>query len=300
VAYRVEVGWARLDYLCAARLAPTLLPTAQHLATLGALPLTPHRAAQVATLSRATRPRLFSPCRRCAPRLPRTGPEQAHPLRQAVPLERLAWPLEGPGSWAVDRVQHSGASSAGEDGHPRPRVDLATGGSDGGAGGGRSQRAMEAGLRRSRARRPFPVRHLQPDNGAAFFNNPLVRCWGAASTGLPVSRNRPDHPHDHRIVEQPPARLGRAYRSPIRWDTPQQAAARAARDDQLGRSATCLQPVRHLSPQVVPPGTRKRTGDTAATPDPRLVGTGLRDKEGPCPRDHLDPQTHSRQRRTAL
>lgn len=191
VAYLVGVVWESLDYICAERLTPTLLPPAQHLATFGELQLTVHLEAQLATISRATVQRMLSKLRRSTPRLPRKGPEQANHLRDAVPMERLSWQIATPGSFEVDLVHHGGETSAGEYVHTLQMVDIATGWSERVAVFGRSQRAMEAGFQRILARLPFPIRHLHPDNGSEFFNNHLVRFWGEELTGLTLSRSRP-------------------------------------------------------------------------------------------------------------
>jgi hypothetical protein len=292
--------WESLDDLCAERLTPALLPTAHHLARFGELHLSPHLEAQLATISRATVQRMLSTFRRFAPRLPRKGPEQANHLRKAVPMERLSWQIELPGSFEVDLVHHSGDCSAGEYVHTLQMIDIATGWSERVAVFGRSQRAMEAGFRRMLARLPFPVRHVHPDNGAEFFNNHLVRFWGEEITGLRLSRSRPYHKNDNRFVEQKNDTLVRAFLGPLRLDTPQQAAALDALYDQMWLYYNFFQPVLHLVEKVVQDGKLKRRWDTAATPYQRLVGTGILDKEGQCQLDHLYTQTNPRQLRTQI
>ncbi len=89
-------------------------------------------------------------------------------------------------------------------------VDVATGWSERVAVLGRGQAAMEAGFRRILGRLPFPVRQLHPDNGSAFRNNHLVRFWGEEITGLKLSRSRPYHKNDNRLVEQKNDTLVRA------------------------------------------------------------------------------------------
>jgi hypothetical protein len=147
---------------------------------------------------------------RPTPRLPRKGPEEANRLRQAVPMGRLPWQLEAPGHFEVDLVHHCGPSPSGEYVHTLQLVDVATGWSERVAVLGRSQAAMEAGFRRILGRRPFPVVELHPDNGSEFFNDQLVRLWGEALTGLKLSRSRPRHKNDNRLVEQKDDTLVRA------------------------------------------------------------------------------------------
>ncbi len=250
VAYVGGVVWESLDYSCAERLTPTLLPTAQQLATFGELQLTVHLEAQLATISRATVQRMLSKLRRSTPRLPRKGPEQANHLRDAVPMERLSWHIATPGYFEVDLVHHGGETSAGEYVHTLQMVDIATGWSERVAVFGRSQRALEAGFQRILARLPLPLRHLHPDNGSEFFNNHLVRCTqrvpGEELTGLTLSRSRPYHKNDNRIVEQKNDTLVRAYLGQVRLDTPQQAAALDLLYDVMWLYYNFFQPVLHL------------------------------------------------------
>jgi hypothetical protein len=93
----VALVWERLDYICAERLTPALLPTARHLAAFGECQLTPAIEGQLGAISRATVQRLLTTLPRPAPRLPRGGPEQANRLRRAVPMKRLPWQTSEPG-----------------------------------------------------------------------------------------------------------------------------------------------------------------------------------------------------------
>ena len=85
----VRVVWKTLDYLCAERLTPALLPTAQHLARWEEVVLTPDVAAQLATISRATVQRLLQRFQQDTPKLPRQKPQPPNRLLRNVPMERL-------------------------------------------------------------------------------------------------------------------------------------------------------------------------------------------------------------------
>ncbi len=50
----VSIVWESLDYLCAERLTPALLPTAQHLATFGEVCLPPQREGQPSAVPRCS------------------------------------------------------------------------------------------------------------------------------------------------------------------------------------------------------------------------------------------------------
>ncbi len=93
----IATVWESLDYICAERLTPTLLPSARHLAQFGECVLTEAVAAKLATISRATVQRLMGTLPRPTPRLPQRGPERANDARQGVPMGRLSWPISEPG-----------------------------------------------------------------------------------------------------------------------------------------------------------------------------------------------------------
>jgi hypothetical protein len=271
----VAIVWESVDYVCAERLQPALLPTAQHLARFGELRLTPELEAQLARISISTLQRLLGRLRRPPSRLPQKGPEQANRLRQAVPMRRIPWETAEHGHCEVDLVHHAGGSTAGEYGHTLQLIDVATGWSERVAVLGRSQRAMEAGFRQILARMPFPIRELHPDNGSEFFNNHLVRFFGETITGLTLSRSRPYHKNDNRFVEQKNATLVRAYLGHLRLETPEQVARLNALYDQMWIYYNLFQPVLHLAEKRIVDGKLRRVWDEAQTPYQRLLATGL-------------------------
>jgi hypothetical protein len=262
----VAIVWESVDYLCAERLQPALLPTAQHLAHFGELQLTPELEAQLAQISVSTLQRLLGRLRRPPSRLPQKGPEQANRLRQAVPMRRIPWETAEPGHCEVDLVHHAGGSAAGDDGHTLQLIDVAT---------GWSQRAMEAGFRQILARMPFPLRELHPDNGSEFFNQHVVRFFGEAITGLTLSRSRPYHKNDNRFVEQKNATLVRAYPGQLRLETPEQVAQLNALYDQMWIYYNLFQPVLHLAEKRLVDGKVRRVWDRAQPPYQRLLVTGV-------------------------
>lgn len=221
----IRVVWESLDYVCAARLTPSLLPTAQHLANFGEVCLTPEVEEQLGRISRATVGRLLARFRQDEPRLPRRGPAQANRVRQAVPMRRIPWDTTEPGHCETDLVHHVGGTAQGDSVHTLQLIDVATGWSERVAVLGRSQEAMEGGFRRVLERVPFAITELHPDNGSEFFNHHLVRFFGEAITGLRLSRSRPYQKNDNRFVEQKNDSLVRAYFGTAGLDTPAQCGA---------------------------------------------------------------------------
>lgn len=293
----VALVWESLDYVCAERLTPALLPTARHLAACGECRLTPEIEERLGTISRATVQRMLAALPRPAPRLPRGGPEQANRARQAVPMGRLPWQTSEPGHFEVDLVHHCGGSTAGEYVHTLQLVDVATGWSERAAILGRSQRAMEGGFRRILGRLPFPVRELHPDNGGEFFNDHLIRFWGEHIVGLTLSRSRPYHKNDNRLVEQKNDTLVRAYLGHGRLDTPAQAAALDQLYEQLWVYYNLFQPVLHLAEKGFADGKLRRRWDAATPPYQRLVATGVLTEDWRATLDACYARTNPRQLR---
>jgi hypothetical protein len=267
----LRVIWESLDYVCAERLTPALVATAEQLARHGELAVTPELLEQLGRISVASvQRRLTRLGQDTARRLPRRGPERANAVARAIPMQRIPWDTAEPGHFEVDLVHHGGLSTGGDYVHTLQLIDVATGWSERVAVLGRSQRALEAGFRRILARLPFPIKELHSDNGPESLNAHLVRFWGEQITGLSLARSRPYHKNDNRFVEQKNATLVRAYLGQARLDTPAQCAALDALYDRLRAYYNLCQPVLHLAEKAYN-GARVRRWDEAATPLARLL-----------------------------
>lgn len=296
----IAVVWESLDYICAERLTPALLPMAQHLARFGECPLTPELEAQLATISRPTVHRLLRSLTTPKPRLPQRGPEAANHLRAQVPMGRLAWELAEPGHCEVDLVHHCGTSATGEYLYTLQLVDVATGWSERTAILGRSQQAMEGGFCRILGRLPFVLRELHPDNGSEFFNHHLLRFFGQECVEARLSRSRPYQKNDNRLVEQNNYTLVRAAIGYGRLDTAAQCAALNTLYDDMWTDYNLFQPVLHLVEKTVRDQRLKRTWDTATTPYQRLRATDTLTDDWKATLDARQQQTNPRQLRHQL
>ncbi len=279
VAEVVRVVWESLDYVCAQRLTPGLLPTARHLATFGELHLSEETASLLARISRPTVQRVLTRFAQDTYRLPRRGPEAANHLAREIPMGRLPWDTAEPGHFEVDLVHHCGSSTVGEYVHSLQLVDVALGWSERVAILGRGQRAMAEGFGRVLGRLPYPIRQLHPDNGSEFLNDHLVRFFGETITGLKLSRSRPWRKNDNRFVEQKNDTLVRAYFGQERLDTIEQCQAMNEVYDQMWVYYNLFQPVLHLVGKEVVDGKLKRKWDEARTPYQRLLERGVLSEE---------------------
>ena len=283
----LRVIWESLDYVCAERLTPGLVPTAQRLAAHGELALTPELAQHLGQISVASVQRRLTRLAQDTPRLPRKGPEHANRVARTIPMGRLAWDEPTPGHFEVDLVHHSGPTTQGEYLHTLQMIDVATGWSERVAVLGRSYRHMAAGFTHILKRLPFPVLELHPDNGSEFLNDHLVRFWDEAARGLTWSRSRPYQKNDNRFVEQKNDSLVRAYFGSARLDTLEQWSALNAIYDQMWQYYNLFQPVLRLTEKAVIDGRLRRRWAPAQTPFARVCATGVLSAEQ---RQTLDAQ----------
>jgi len=273
----LRVIWESLDYVCAERLTPALVPTAEQLARHGELTVTAELLEQLGRISVSSVQRRLTRLGQDTLRLPRRGPDRANTVAKAIPMKRIPWDTADPGHFEVDLVHHSGPRSDGEFVHTFQMIDVATGWSERVAILGRGQRAMEVGTRQILARLPFPVKELHPDNGPEFLNHHLVRIWGEEITGLTLTRSRPYQKNDNRFVEQKNDTLVRAYLGQARLDTAEQCTALNALYDQMWVYYNLFQPVLHLVEKTHDGVRTRRRWDDAQTPFARLLATNTLD-----------------------
>jgi hypothetical protein len=289
-----------LDWVCAERLQPNLGWLADHLVRHGELRLTPAVRAKLDTASISTVRRLLAEQPHERPRLPRQGPTQANHLRRDIPTRRIPWHEAAPGHFEVDLVHHCGPSSSGHYVHTFQMIDVATGWSERAATLGRSFLVMQDAFRRILARLPFPIREIHPDNGSEFLNDHLVRFWRAAVTDVQLSRSRPYHKNDNRIVEQKNFTLVRAYLGHDRLDTVAQTSLLNQLYDRMWLYYNFFQPAMRLTEKRASPANHGhparfiRRFDEAQTPFDRVCQTealsaaqqfqlrALRDETNPC------------------
>jgi hypothetical protein len=274
----LRVIYPSFDYICAERLTPNLVWMAEHLARHGELEVSHVLLEQLERISVSTVGRLLGRMRLDEPRLPREGPRRANRLTRDIPMLRLPWDIQVPGSCEVDLVHHCGPTTGGEYMCTLQMIDVATGWSERRAVLGRSYMVMEAAFLCCLARLPFAVREIHPDNGSEFFNHHMLRFWGEIVQGVKLSRSRPFHKNDNPRVEQKNATLVRAYLGHERLDSVAQVLAANQLYDKMWLYYNLFQPVMHLAEKEVirqagQPAQVKRRYDRAQTHFDRLCAT---------------------------
>ena len=163
-----------------------------------------------------------------------------------------------------------------------------------------ASRPWKAALSTSRARLPFAVKELHPDNGSEFFNHHLVHDWKDKVTGVHLSRSRPWQKNDTRMVEQKNDTLVRQYLGDLRLDTPEQIVALNALYEDMWLYDNLFQPVLHLCEKTMVGDTVRRKWDAAKTPYERLLASGVLSHEQQARLQQLYEQTNPLQLREAL
>jgi len=262
-----------LDYPCSERLQPNLGWMADHLKAQRELVIGPETRVLLDKVSVSTLKRILKRVGRSQPKLAYRQPRrpQSNTLRKQYPMSRIAWDVEEAGCFEVDLVHHCGEIANGEYIHTLQIVDVATGWSEITAIFGRSNRVVQDGFDFLLKRLPFPVRELHPDNGAEFFNHPMIRFWKQRLPHIQISRNRPYQKNDNRFVEENNSSLVRAYVGHGRLDTPLHLAVLRALYDKLWLYHNFFLPVLRLqTKQYISPMKYRRQFDQAKPPFDRL------------------------------
>jgi hypothetical protein len=294
-----------LDYICAERLTPSLLPTARLLGEHRELAVSDPVLGLLGQISVRTVKRILSRIRQDERHLPRRGPARALPILGEVPAERIPWDIAEAGHCEVDLVHHCGPSASGDYLHSLQMTDVATGWSERVAVLGRSGLMMEAGFRRILSRLPFALLELHPDNGSEFLNNHLWRFFKDQVPGLHFSRSRPWQKNDNRFVEQKNQSLVRAYLGFDRLDSLAHVQLVNQLYDKMWLYYNFFQPVLHTveKSRVTVEGQRphlKRRYDTAQTPFERVCAANAITLERRQLLEQLRQQTNPRRLRRQI
>lgn len=267
-----------LDYICAERMTSNLVWMAEQLAEHGEMTVNEGLLTQLGRISASTVERYLARMRQDEPRLRRRPAGKEKAILRDIPMGRLDWDIEQPGTFEVDLVYHCGPS--GKDSYmcSIQWIDIATGWSERRSVLGRGYLVMQDGFRCILGRLPFPVICIHPDNDSAFFNHHMLRFWGEIVPGVRLTRSRPYHKNDNPRVEQKNRTLIRYYLGDHRLDTVAHVLLTNRLYDRLWVYNNFFQPVMHLVGKEVirqegQPTRVIRRHDTPRTPFDRLCET---------------------------
>jgi hypothetical protein len=267
----VALVWEALDYCCAERLHPRLLPVAEQLNRHHVVYLTPEIAGQLSTISRATLGRrlkeMNSPKTRVISR-PRGGCL----IKTDIPIARYEWNESRPGALEADVVEHNGGSTSGQYACTLSVTDIVTGWSRRHAVLGRGQAAFHEALTNTIARWPYSCWGLHADNGPEFLSGHVQRF--TARHRLEHTRSRPYKKNDNAHVEQR-NRFLREIVGYDRYDTPEAVAWLNQVYDLLDRYANLVLPTMKLVDKRRRGAKVRKIYDTPRPPYQRVIETGV-------------------------
>jgi len=195
----IELAWEALDYCCAQRLHPQLVPLTESLARHGELRLTLEARTELARMSRATLARRLAEMPARKPKQVPAGPHPNRVARSLVPVDKYVWDEERPGALEVDLVEHSDGRR-GHHAYTLSVVDVVSGWSRRKAVMGKSQAVVFEALHEILGQWPSGVWAVHSDNGSEFLGQLLIKYCQAASTLY--HRSRPYQKNDNAHVEQ--------------------------------------------------------------------------------------------------
>jgi hypothetical protein len=192
--------WEAADRICGKRLRALIPVLLESMEKHGHLHLGEEIRKRLLSISAATIDRLLIEVRKGASGSHRTR-GIATALRRSIPVRTFAdWKDPSPGYMEADLVAHCGGVMGGSFVHSFVLTDVATGWTECVALIARDQNLIVEGIRRTRARLPFPLQGFDTDNDSAFINETVVRFCREA--GIEFTRSRAYRKNDQAWVEQ--------------------------------------------------------------------------------------------------
>lgn len=182
------LAWETLDFCCAERLHPVLVPTVESLMAHGELSVDAGQLGELARISRATLARqlLNMP----SPKARRPGrPSPITLLASVIPFGRYDWDVSRPGGLEIDLVEHRGGSTFGSFACTLSAIDLTTRWSRRRAVLGSGQDGVFRALRLIIGEWPYPCWGLHAANGPRVLEMHVARF--AKESGLTDTGHRP-------------------------------------------------------------------------------------------------------------
>ena len=266
-----------LDWICADRLKPGLVETAQQLIRYGEMQASAEVMEKLRKVSYSSLDRSLARVRHLRkdplPRA-RRGRRPDTVAEGMIPVHVIPWDEPETGHFEIDTVQH---------GPPDGRViytiqciDVLTGWSERFAILGKRTDLVWGALKAMIEHCPVPFREAHSDNGPEFVNMALISCFGREFARITQTRGRKGYCNDNRFVEQKNGSLVRAYLGHLHLYTHEHLDHMRALYERMGPYYNLFQPVLR---QIVRTADFREDGtvritrkhDEAATPLARLL-----------------------------
>lgn len=278
--------WEIFDYPCGQRLAPALRQEIERLRKTKDLVCSNEVAAKLKQISAKSIDRLLAREKRVRGLRQNRNPSVHRLLYQKIPVKVASeWDTSEVGNCQLDYVAHCGGSTAGEYIHTLSVADIATGWWEGEPIMGRSQAATKEGLDRARARLPFRILEVHPDNDSGLINDLIWNYCQKAK--IKMSRSRPYKKNDNAWVEQRNWTHVRKVVGYRRLDTDKELEILIGLYDDLRLYKNFFQPSMKLVEKVREGGKIHRKYGKAMTPYQRLMESG---QISPAARQRLQAQ----------
>ncbi len=268
--------WQALDYICAERLHPVLLETAELLAKHQEIELTEEHWQHLSSISRATLARMLKSSRQVR-RKRTTWPKKASYIKSQIPIKSYEWQEKRPGALEIDLVEHNGGSSIGHFAYTLSVVDVVTGYSRRRAVLGRGQIGVHKEVKRIVFEWPYAIWGIHTDNGSEFLSAHVLKY--CEQNCFQFTRSRPYKKNDSPHVEQKNFQHVRCLVGYERFDTLEQVDWLNTLYEQYDRYVNLFQPSRKLVSKERHGSRVKKGYDTAKTPLKRALEAGVVAKE---------------------
>lgn len=265
--------WELFDYPCGQRLVPAMRSELERLRKGKEVQCSEEVAGKLARISPRTVDRLLAREKQVRRLRRNRNPAPHRLLYQQIPVKVAAeWDTSEVGNLQVDYVEHCGRSSGGEYVHTLSAADIASGWWEGEAIASRSQQATKEGMAAIRARLPFGIKEVHPDNDSGLVNDLL---WGyCRGAGIRMSRSRPYRKNDNAWVEQRNWTHVRKQVGYQRLDTTAELRVLRELYESLRLYKNFFQPTMKLVAKTRVGGKIHRKYDEPRTPYQRLLESG--------------------------
>lgn len=197
----LEKVWRIMDYICGKRLAPVLGEMTDLLVRHGELQCTAETQEKLGRMSAATIDRLLKAERKKYQLKGRSHTKPGTLLKHQIPIRTFSeWDDDRPGFLEIDLVGHDGGTIDSLHAFTLDAIDVATGWVSLAALKNKAQVWTFEGVKKIRARLPFPLLGVDSDNGSEFINEILLRY--CRQEQITFTRSRPYRKNDGCFVEQ--------------------------------------------------------------------------------------------------